>query len=167
MWFQNCLVCCLKRLCLQFATPRPRLTDEIYNVDEPNSVAIKDYEPIFDAANILRLGRDIFYLVSNSGNPSGAVWLQTVLGEEYRVHTCDNIYSGSHVDTTIVPIRPGLVVVNAERVGEQNIPNLFKRWDVIYLDEIVDIGCYTSTCLATKWIGLNLLMYIASLTRNW
>jgi N-dimethylarginine dimethylaminohydrolase len=140
------------------SAPRPRLTDEIYNVDELGSFAIKDYEPIFDAANILRLGRDIFYLVSASGNPCGAVWLQTVLGEEYRVHTCNNIYSGSHVDTTIVPIRPGLVVVNAERVGEQNIPKLFKGWDVIYFNEIVDIGCYTSTSLATKWIGMNLLM---------
>ncbi|MEH2241475.1 inosamine-phosphate amidinotransferase 1 [Nostoc sp.] len=140
------------------SAPRPRLTNEIYNVEESSSFAIKDYEPIFDAANILRLGRDIFYLVSDSGNLCGALWLQTVLGEEYRVHTYDNIYSGSHVDTTIVPIRPGLVVVNAERVSKQNIPNLFKGWDVIYLDEIVDIGCYTSTSLATKWIGINLLM---------
>jgi N-dimethylarginine dimethylaminohydrolase len=139
------------------SAPKPRLADEIYNVDEPSVSAINDYEPIFDAANILRLGRDIFYLVSDTGNPCGAVWLQAVLGEEYRVHAYNNIYSGSHIDTTIAVIRPGLVVVNAERVGQLNLPKLFKGWDVIYLEEIVDIG-YTTTSYASKWIGMNLLM---------
>lgn len=140
------------------SAPKPLLSNEIYNVCDASALAIKDYEPIFDAANILRLGRDIFYLISGTGNQCGALWLQTVLGEDYRIHTYDNIYSGTHVDTTIVPIHPGLVVVNAERVSQHNLPELFKGWDVIYLEDIVDIGCDTSTCLATKWIGMNLLM---------
>lgn len=133
------------------SAPKPRLADKMYNLDDPNASAINDYEPLFDAANILRLGQDIFYLISDTGNRSGALWLQTILGEEYRVHTYDNVYSGSHVDTTIAVIRPGLVVVNAERVGEQNLPDLFKGWDVIYLTDIVDIG-YTTTSYAS--IGL-------------
>ncbi|MEG4363954.1 inosamine-phosphate amidinotransferase 1 [Microcoleus sp. C2C6] len=141
------------------SAPKPRLADDIYNLnfDDPNSFTLKDYEPVFDAANVLRMGRDLIYLVSDSGNRLGAQWLQTFLGEEYRVHTYDNIYSGSHVDSTIAVIRPGLVVVNAERVGKNNLPDLFKGWDVIYLEEIVDIG-YTNTVYSTKWIGMNLLM---------
>ncbi|TBR56783.1 inosamine-phosphate amidinotransferase 1 [Mastigocladus laminosus UU774] len=139
------------------SAPKPRLADEIYNIHDSSISAINNYEPLFDAANILRLGKDIFYLISDTGNRCGAFWLQTILGEEYRVHTYDNIYSGSHLDTTIALIRPGLVVVNAERVGEQNLPDLFKGWDVIYLTEVVDIG-YTATSYASKWIGINLLM---------
>ncbi|RUS93318.1 hypothetical protein DSM106972_096740 [Dulcicalothrix desertica PCC 7102] len=45
--------------------------------------AVKELEPAFDAANVLRLGKDIFYLVSDSGNKYGAKWLQTFLGNEY------------------------------------------------------------------------------------
>lgn len=140
------------------SAPKPRLADDIYNLDDPNSFAIKDHEPVFDAANVLRMGRDLIYLVSDSGNRLGAQWLQTVLGDEYRVHTYDNLYSGVHFDSTFALIRPGLVVVNAERVGEQNLPELFKSWDVIYLENIFDIGYETNTVLSSKWVGMNLLM---------
>lgn len=139
------------------SAPKPQLSDNTYNFTNPQVSAINNYEPIFDAANILRLGRDIFYLVSDTGNLLGALWLQALLGEEYKVHTCDNIYAGTHVDSTISPIRPGLVVVNAERVGELNLPDLFKQWDVIYLEEIVDTGC-TGIEFSSKWLGMNLLM---------
>lgn len=155
--FKSILIDYLQSGARWISAPKPRLADEIYNFDESSVSAIKDYEPIFDAANILRLGRDIFYLISDTGNPCGALWLQAVLGEEYKVHACDNIYAGTHVDSTIATIRPGLVVINPERVGERNLPDLFKRWDVIYLEEIVDTGC-TGIEFSSKWIGMNLLM---------
>src|SRR6056297_2853829 len=63
----------------------------------------------FDAANVCRLGKDLLYLVSDSGNKEGAVWLQKVLGSDYTVHVLDNIYSGVHIDSTISPVREGLV----------------------------------------------------------
>ncbi|MDX2230586.1 MAG: hypothetical protein NW220_13175 [Leptolyngbyaceae cyanobacterium bins.349] len=144
------------------SAPKPRLTDDTYNIHNSSCSIINEKEPIFDAANILRLGRDILYLVSASGNRLGAVWLQTILGKEYRVHTYDNLYSGVHVDSTIALIHPGLVVVNSERIGTLNLPDLFKEWDVIYLEEIVDIG-YINIALSSKWIGMNLLMINPSL----
>lgn len=140
------------------SAPKPRLADDIYNLDDPNSFALKNHEPVFDAANILRMGRDIIYLVSDSGNRLGAQWLQTFLGDDYRVHIYDNLYSGVHLDSTFALIRPGLVVANAERVGEQNLPELFKNWDIIYLENIVDIGYQSQTELSSKWVGMNLLM---------
>lgn len=155
--FKSILIDYLQSGSRWISAPKPRLADEIYNVDESSGSAINNYEPIFDAANILRLGRDIFYLISDTGNRCGSLWLQTILGEEYKVHTCDNIYAGTHVDSTITPIRPGLVVMNAERVGKHNLPDLFKSWDVIYLEEIVDTGC-TGIEFSSKWIGMNFLM---------
>lgn len=139
------------------SAPRPRLTDEMYNDAETDGLALCEHEPVFDAANVLRAGRDVLYLVSGTGNRCGAQWLQAVLGSEYRVRAYDNVYTGSHVDTTITLVRPGLVVVNAERVGPHNLPDMFSGWDVIYLSEVVDIG-YTGTAYASKWIGLNFMM---------
>ena len=69
----------------------------------------------------------------------------------------DDIYGGSHVDTTITLVRPGLVVVNAERVNPDNLPDMFQGWDVIYLSDVVDLG-YTGTAYASKWIGINFMM---------
>lgn len=139
------------------SAPKPRLADEAYCLDGSHPLALTEAEPVFDAANVLRLGRDILYLVSDSGNHLGARWLQSVLGEKFRVRVYEGLYSGSHVDTTITPVRPGLVVVSGERIGPHNLPDLFEDWDVVYLSDVVDIG-FTGTSYASKWIGLNFLM---------
>ena len=36
-------------------------------------------EPAFDAANVLRFGKDLIYLVSATGNELGGHWLQSIL----------------------------------------------------------------------------------------
>lgn len=155
--FKPILLEYLKSGCRWISAPRPRLTDEMYNCSDEGSSALLDHEPVFDAANVLRVGRDVLYLVSDTGNRCGAQWLQTVLGSEYRVRVYDNVYTGSHVDTTFTLVRPGLVVVNAERVGPSNLPEMFRDWEVIYLSEVVDIG-FTETVYASKWIGMNFMM---------
>lgn len=138
------------------AAPKPRLLDSAYQIED-GKIAITEDEPIFDAANVLRIGKDLLYLVSDSGNKIGAQWLQSTVGDNYRVHTCEDVYSGSHIDTTITVVRPGLVVVSAERVNPDNLPEIFRKWDVIYLDEVVDIG-YTNIPYASEWIGINFMM---------
>ncbi len=141
-----------------FSAPKPQLVDETYTVPEACwELAIRELEPLFDAANTLRIGRDILYLVSDTGNRLGAQWLQSVLGSEYRVHAYDNIYTGSHIDTTITLVRPGLIVVCPERVSEKNLPDIFRGWDVIYLSDVHDIG-YVGQAYASKWIGINFMM---------
>lgn len=139
------------------AAPRPRLADDAYCLDGSHPFALTEAEPAFDAANVLRLGTDLLYLVSDTGNWAGAAWLQSVVGPEFRIRAYDGVYSGSHVDTTIAPVRPGLVVVSGERVGPHNLPDAFTGWDVVYLADVVDIG-FTGTFYASKWIGLNFLM---------
>ena len=140
-----------------FCAPRPVLADEDYLLNPGGDISISERDPIFDAANVLRIGCDVLYLVSDSGNRLGAHWLQTVLGHPYRVHAVEGLYTGTHVDTTITLVRPGLVVANARRVGSHNLPDIFSEWDVIYLDQIHDIG-YTNTSYASEWIGMNFMM---------
>jgi len=57
----------------------PQLRDELYPLDERGRPMLGETEPVFDAANVLRAGRDLYYLVSGSGNELGARWLQTTL----------------------------------------------------------------------------------------
>lgn len=140
------------------AAPKPRLLDSMYTVPHKEwQLAIEEVEPLFDAANLLRVGKDILYLVSDTGNKIGAQWLQQALGSEFRVHAYDNIYTGSHIDTTLTVVRPGLVVACPERISEKNLPGMFKKWEVLYINDVVDIG-YTRLPYASKWIGLNFMM---------
>lgn len=124
----------------------------------PKSIKCQNSNAFFDAANICRLGKDLLYLVSSSGNVEGANWLQSTLGDQYRVHILDNIYSGVHIDSTISPIREGLVVINGDRINQNNIPSVLKNWDIIYIfgDDIVPQG-FIGYPYASKYIALNFL----------
>ena len=137
------------------SAPRPRLLDSenIFN----NEFKLTESEPVFDAANICRLGKDLLYLVSSSGNRIGAQWLQNILGNEYKVHICD-MYNSSHIDSTIVPIAEGTVLLNANRVNEGNVPSVFKGWDKIYIkEEDIIPRDFHEYPYASSWIGINML----------
>ena len=87
---------------------------------------LAEKEILFEAANSVRMGKDILYLISSSGNELGAKWLQSVLGEEYKVHTTRDIYRSSHIDSTVMCLKPGLVLLNDTRVSEKTCPEIFK-----------------------------------------
>lgn len=141
------------------SAPKPRLPDETYNLRPAQGSILNNLEPIFDAANILRVGRDILYLVSCSGNMLGLQWLQRVLGDGYRVHPIAGVYDGTHIDTTITLVRPGLVVLNPERIREDQIPPVFKHWEILWCPENVDTGYAWRYPRASLWqAGLNFIM---------
>lgn len=148
--------------------------------DGQKYIKLTEDEILFEAANTVRMGRDLLYLVSRSGNYLGAQWLQSVLGDDYRVHTTEKIYKSSHIDSTVLCLRPGLVLLNGERVNEANCPSIFDKWDKIFFNEIVEIPEKTLEfheavrkpihhqlqkmnvasgldSVASKWIGMNIL----------
>lgn len=139
------------------SAPKPALLDEGYNREDSKQFALLDIEPVFDAANVLKLGRDLIYLVSDTGNRLGATWLQAFLGDDYRVHACADLYAQTHIDTTIVLLRPGLVLLNPERVGDHNLPAPLRSWDRLYSPPMVDVG-YEGIAYGSAWVGMNLLM---------
>jgi N-dimethylarginine dimethylaminohydrolase len=97
----------------------------------------------------------MLYLESASGNRRAYHWLCKQL-PDVTIELC-NFYSGVHIDSTIVPIREGLVVVNASRVNKDNLPRVFGSWQVIWVDEVVEQGFYQYP-YASKWIALNMLV---------
>jgi len=137
-------------------------------------------EILFEAANTLRMGKDLLYLVSSSGNYKGARWLQSVLGDTYRVHTTEDIYRSSHIDSTVLCLKPGLVLLNSVRVNEKNCPKIFDKWDKIYFSDVApttqeeldfqknvreplareleSLGFETNLKdMASPWVGMNFL----------
>jgi N-dimethylarginine dimethylaminohydrolase len=115
----------------------------------------RDSGMTLDAANVLRLNDTMLYLQSASGNQAAARWLMQQF-PEVNIEIC-NFYSGVHIDSTIVPLREGLVLVNASRVNRDNLPRVFRNWETIWIDDVVEQGFYQYP-YASKWIALNMLV---------
>jgi N-dimethylarginine dimethylaminohydrolase len=64
-----------------------------------------------------------------------------------------------HIDSTITPLREGLVLLNGSRVNENNCPQAFQDWEKIYVteDQIVAQDFYQYP-YASKWIAMNMLV---------
>jgi glycine amidinotransferase/scyllo-inosamine-4-phosphate amidinotransferase 1 len=116
----------------------------------------KDQGMTLDAANICRLGNTWLFLESASGNRAAYEWLC----EQFPKITIElvNFYAGVHIDSTITPLREGLVLLNASRVNENNCPRALKDWEKIWVTEhmIVPQSFYQYP-YASKWIALNML----------
>jgi glycine amidinotransferase/scyllo-inosamine-4-phosphate amidinotransferase 1 len=110
---------------------------------------------VFDAANVCRLGDSMLYLESASGNRAGYEWLCRQF-PGVKIELC-NFYAGVHIDSTIVPLREGLVMLNGSRVNEANCPKVFEDWNKIYVDDVVPQGFHEYP-YASKWIALNMLV---------
>jgi N-dimethylarginine dimethylaminohydrolase len=142
-----------------FSAPRPMLLDSLFDVDLAKPTPRND-EPAFDAANVLRLGRDLIYLVSSTGNELGGLWLQAILGDQFRVHFLKDVYYGSHIDSTFVALRPGLILCNPARVNDDTLPGILKQWKVIYSPPMENTNRfdadYLSKSIGSDWIDMNL-----------
>jgi len=139
------------------SAPKGELLDELYDRSDLSKPTLTEFEPAFDAANVIKCGKDIFFLVSNSGNRLGAQWLQSTLGENYKVHILDNIYAYVHLDTTILPLAPGTVLLNPARVNENNLPVYFKNWKKIWAAEPTPSPFLEHWAPASPWLGMNVL----------
>jgi N-dimethylarginine dimethylaminohydrolase len=144
------------------SAPKPVLADDSYSFADLAQPTLRNIEPLFDAPNVVRIGRDLLFQISNSGNEMGFQWLKNLLEPRgYRLHMAEHVYSFAHFDSTIVPLRPGLVLLNASRVTPDNCPSLFRNWDKIYFDDVAKRWT-TYTDLnqimpSSPYIGLNVL----------
>jgi N-dimethylarginine dimethylaminohydrolase len=157
--YRKMMVDYLKSGAKWYSAPRPMLLDSLFDVDMDKPTPRND-EPAFDAANVLRLGRDLIYLVSGTGNELGGQWLQTILGDDFRVHFLKDVYYGSHIDSTFVALRPGLILCSPARINDDTLPEILKQWEVIYSPPMESTGRYNADYLArsigSKWIDMNL-----------
>ncbi len=116
-------------------------------------------EPVFDAASFVRFGRDIFWQPDLVSNELGAEWLQRHLGPGFRIHRIGfRERFPTHIGTTLVPIRPGIVLVNPGRPCTDDSLELFTAngWRVIDAPLSARSGAVSRD--VSNWISMNVLM---------
>jgi glycine amidinotransferase len=135
------------------AAPKPTMSDELYEseatfkVGTANKFVTTEFEPVFDAAEFTRIGKDIFVQRSQVTNNFGIEWMRRHLGPNYNIHVLDfQDKNAMHIDGTFIPLAPGKLLVNPKRpcitgetqktftyegVGkEYKLPPMFRGWDI-------------------------------------
>lgn len=143
------------------SAPKPQLIESSYNQSYDSTTqffdsAITEFEPLFDAADFIKLGRDIIGQESHVTNRMGIEWLQRLLGDEYRIHIYEfDDTHPMHIDTTILPLAPGKVLVN--KTWTSKLPDIFQGWDVFHPPEST-LPDNHPLYMTSKWISANILM---------
>jgi glycine amidinotransferase len=159
------------------AAPKPRLTEHTYKKDwhkiwndlseaersqkvDASDWLITEVEPLFDAADIVRFGRDLFVQYSMVTNDAGIRWLSQHC-PNHRVHKVRyKEMQPWHMDATLVPIRPGLVVCNPDRPAlTPKVMELLEKngWEILWAPKSV----LTETrpfCYCSLWLNMNFLV---------
>ncbi|MER5907716.1 amidinotransferase [Streptomyces mirabilis] len=150
------------------AAPKPELTDALFErgfrapePGEPMRYILTEFEPVFDAADFVRAGRDLFVTRSNVTNRMGIEWMRRHLGPGYRIHEIESrCRTPMHIDTTIVLLAPGKVLVNPEYIDVDRLPDVLSSWDVLVAPEPnpIDDRLLKITSMCGKWLSMNVLM---------
>jgi glycine amidinotransferase len=135
------------------AAPKPFMSDDLFVPEsefQPSTAGkfvTTEFEPVFDAAEFTRIGKDIFCQRSQVTNDFGIEWMRRHLGPEYKIHVLDfQDKNAMHIDGTFIPLGPGKLLVNPKRpciTGEKQktytfegnqkdycLPPMFKGWDI-------------------------------------
>jgi glycine amidinotransferase len=150
---------------VHIAAPKPRLTEEsyvdnydykfnnVYSEEEKRErhfegkYAMTEKEPLWDAADAMRFGKDIFHQISALTNWSGFDWLERMfdsLGIRYHpvqfgapddpeIDTWHG-WRSWHIDCNIVPLKEGLAMYNPDEPPvTDEFWDLFEKndWDLI------------------------------------
>ncbi|MBW2341370.1 MAG: serine/threonine protein kinase [Deltaproteobacteria bacterium] len=159
------------------AAPKPRLTERSYKKDfwkEWNSLSKEEQyrraektgwipteqEPLFDAADVVRFGKDLFVQKSMVTNDAGIDWLRRHY-PNHRIHKVRyKELTPWHMDTTLVPLRPGLVIFNPVRTPlEKAQRELFEKndWEIIQGPKSV-LDKKRPMTFCSIWLNLNILV---------
>ncbi|HEY3355428.1 MAG TPA: amidinotransferase [Polyangia bacterium] len=160
------------------SAPRPALRDALYDQTaaarivertdpaRPKTLArgaehaypITDLEPVFEAADFMRCGRDLFVTRSVVTNAPGIEWVRRHLGAGFRVHEIATRCAAPwHIDTTFVPLAPGKALVNPDWVEE--LPACLASWKILPAPR----PTYGATSpmaqpqLTSQWLSMNVL----------
>jgi len=168
---------------LWFAAPKPRLTDKSFvknyyyyfnNVwtDEEklekarrSEFQLTEHEPLWDAADAMRFGKDVFHQISTVTNKAGFDWLKrqyAALGLRMHHVTFDNCPHPWHIDCNLVPMNAGLCMYNPFWIPMQKeMWELFKKndWELVpaaqptyvHHNRVYLTGMYEGT----SWISMN------------
>ena len=154
--------------------PRPRLSDAAYKAGYFDEITIEErlertaelnfvtteHEPLFDAADVLRMGKDLFCQHGLTTNRRGMQWLQRHY-PAHRVHAVN--FPGDpypiHIDATFVPLRPGLVMNNPNRKLPEEQRKIFEtnNWEIVDAAQPAH-EAPPPLCYSSVWLSMNVLI---------
>ncbi len=154
--------------------PRPRLSDASYQLDYFNNITpeillqksrdldfvTSEHEPLFDAADILRLGQDLFVQHGLTSNRKAGDWLQRHF-PDHRIHMVNfpDDPNPIHIDATFVPLRPGLIINNPVRQLPDSQKRIFEANDWEILDAALPAHDKPPPlCYSSVWLSMNVLV---------
>lgn len=159
------------------AAPKPRLSQQTYHEDFWSTFNAKseeaqlehtymkewgltEAEPLFDAADVGRFGKDLFVQRSTVTNAAGINWLRRHF-PNHRVHEITFKETDPvHIDATFIPLRPGLALVNRKRAPlTPQLTELLEMndWQMVECAEPAhDKKGKLSYC--SIWLSMNILM---------
>ena len=156
------------------SAPKPRLTEESYKPgykdrvqteeDRLKLMAAKDFvttevEVLFDAAECLRMGKDLFVQHGMTANLKGIEWIGRHFSD-HRVHAVNfptDPYP-IHIDATFVALRPGLIINNPVRALPKEQRKIFEINDWQILDAAQPAHKEPPPlCYSSVWLSMNVL----------
>ena len=118
---------------------------------------IKNSDPSFDAANVLKFGDKLLYSLSHSANEAGAVWLQEQVGTDFEVINWKVVdHDITHIDSTLLSLSKDTVMINASRVKDHQLPDFMQDYKKIWIEDVVPRDFHNFP-YASRWIGMNVL----------
>jgi glycine amidinotransferase len=143
--------------------PRPFLGPELFKENHKRGKdwewVTTEHEPVWDAADLVRCGRDIFFQRGHTANLTGIEWLRRHLGSEYRIHTMEFMDDRAvHIDATFQPLAPGKLLLNPDR-PPKHLPPMFEAagWEIRECPRTTyprDLATFRSF----EWLVMNVLM---------
>ena len=155
--------------------PKPRLTDADYREDylsdkigiqkrlkwtEEKFFVTTEEEPLFDAADVLRFGKDLIVQHGFTTNLKGIDWLRRHF-KDHRVHAVN--FPGDpypiHIDATFTPIKEGLIINNPQRRLPKEQRKLFEDngWKIIDSAQPAH-NEPPPLCYSSVWLSMNVLV---------
>ena len=123
-------------------------------------------EPLFDAADGARCGKDIFWQGSAVTNRAGVDWLRRHFKSKgIRIHVVQfaNDFIPWHIDVNLIPLRPGLMMYNPEwHPINPELKELLRinDWELVpAADPVFDYDLSPATAgrdlVGPQWIAMN------------
>ncbi|WP_349017322.1 glycine amidinotransferase [Streptomyces solicavernae] len=156
--------------------PKPTMSDAMYRADfwdwaieerhqrmHASEFCVTQAEVVFDAADMIRFGRDIVVQESMTTNRAGIRWLKRTLEPKgFRVHPVHFPldFFPSHIDCTFIPLRPGLILTNPDRPIHSDERPLFTEngWQLVDAPEpMLSNTDMPKHCQSSKWLSMNVL----------
>lgn len=156
------------------AAPRPRLTSRSYRegyLDDETDLRKRlewvgkkhfvttEEEPLFDAADIVRCGKDLFVQHGFTTNLKGIDWLRRHFPDHniYALNFPGDPYP-THIDCTFLPLRPGLVLCNPQRPLPESLRRFLdhKGWRIVNAAPPAH-QTPPPLCYSSVWLSMNVL----------